>query len=817
YEEAAEIFAALHDRQPDDEAILEYLERALRMGDDARGLCDLLERRAGWESDDERRVAMLFERASLLEEVLDEPIQACDLYQAIAENEADTDHARMALARLESLLESQAEWSRLRTLLSSKIESTPATERATLRERIAQICSDRLDDMAGCAEQFEAIAETSSDQIHVWQRLEEIYRHELDRPVDWLRVVEAELDAEPSDERELTLRVGAARLFLDDAKRPRDREAAEALSHYERVLELNPSHGEAAEVLVAHYGCEGRWDESARILEARLEGMADSRANEKIELQLRLADLLSNHLEQKPRALTHYEAMRERLGALPKIAEPLAELYEQAGRFEDLNRLAREVLKMAEADQEPVAWRVRLAASERALGQLDAAAVAYRVALGASPVNREIEDALIEIYEQVGEFEPLAELLEKRLPFAQVEEAIELRLRLARLYGEGHDDPAAALEQLELVLDMHPGQRDAFASAFELADRIGDPKRLLELLDRALATTLPALDRAELLERRGLLIAERPDDSEQALPCFREAIVLDPTRESARLALRVQLERLQRWPAVLDCLFVEASKCDAERRVDLYERAAEIACSHISPDASLPWLTRLRKERPEDPELLSRLAKIHGRAGRWEAALRALSDELELRPNAEDQIRLHAERARLLERELHAPGRAVLAYQRAFEIGPAGEERDAILSELDRLYTQMDRPLERAEILEARVANLDGKSGIALRQTLASIYCVDLVKHDLAIRPLLINVDATRDKPNEQMTHLVALDAALRAGARHDAWARVAEQELELIDTHEDIRESTPEDYQRFLREELAHTYDEELGNSNRA
>jgi len=816
-EEAAEIFAALHEREPDDEVVLEGLERALRMGDDARGLCDLLERRAGWESDAERRTAMLFERASLLEEALAEPTQACDLYQAIVEQEAGSDHAPRALARLESLLEAQGEWSRLRSLLCSKIESTPAAETVTLRERIAQICHERLGDMAGCAEQLEAIAETGSDQVHVWQRLEEIYRRELDRPADWLRVVEAELAAEPSDERESALSVGAARLLLDDERRPRDRDASEALGHYRRVLELNPNHSEAAEVLSAHYGWEGRYEGAAEILEARLEGLADSEVNEKNDLRLRLADLLSNRLEQKPRALALYEAARETLGAIPKIAEPLAELYEHAGRFEALNELAREVLNGAEADREAVAWQVRLATSQRALGQLDAAAATYRTALEASPDDRGTQDALIEIYDEAGEFELLAGLLEKQLPFAQVEEAIELRLRLARLHADGNDDPAAALEQLERVLDVDPEHRDAFGSALELANRIGDPKRLLALLDRALTTTLTALDRAELLERRGLLIVENLEDPEQALPCFREAIALDPTRDTARMALRVQLECCERWPAVLDCLFVEASRCDAERRIELYERAAQIAWSHISPDASLPWLARLRQERPEDPELLSRLAEIHGRAGRWEATLRALDEELALRPRAEDQRRLHVDRARLLERELHAPSRAVLAYQKALESGSAGEQRDTILTELDRLYAQLDRPLERAEILEARVADLDGESGIALRQTLASIYYVDLSRPDLAIRPLLINVHATRDEPTEQMTHLGALDAALRAGARHDVWARAAEYELELIDAHRDVRESTPEDYQRFLREELARAYDEELGNADRA
>ena len=103
------------------------------------------------------------------------------------------------------------------------------------------------------------------------------------------------------------------------------------------------------------------------------------------------------------------------------------------------------------------------------------------------------------------------------------------------------------------------------------------------------------------------------------------------------------------------------------------------------------------------------------------------------------------------------------------------------------------------------------------RQILATLYCADLAKPDRAIEPLMLNAEATAHDPSIQMGHLGALDAALHASSRPDAWAQVAEREITLIDEHPEIRDSTPIDYQRFLREELARVYDVELGNPDRA
>ena len=193
-EGAAAIFGALHEREPADEEVLTLFERALRAGHDAAGLCDLLARRAAWESQPVARAPFELERAELLEEVLGRPHEACDVYEDLLQSVPDSAAAVLARARLESLCEATGQWPRLHRLLLARLTVTTEPERTALRERIAEICRDQLQDPVGCAAQLEAIAAAHPDRVSVWQQLQDLYMRVLERPADWLRVAEAELE-----------------------------------------------------------------------------------------------------------------------------------------------------------------------------------------------------------------------------------------------------------------------------------------------------------------------------------------------------------------------------------------------------------------------------------------------------------------------------------------------------------------------------------------------------------------------------------------------------------------------------------------------
>lgn len=811
-EGAAAIFGALHEREPADEEVLTLLERALRAGHDAAGLCDLLARRAAWASQPVARAPFELERAQLLEEVLGRPHEACDVYEDLLRSVPDSAAAVLARARLESLCEATGQWPRLHRLLLARLAVTAEAERTPLRERIAEICRDQLQDPAGCAAQLEAIAAVHPDRVFVWQQLQDLYMRVLERPADWLRVAEAELSSVPNPRRELALRVAIGRVLLDAGRRPSGSDGSDAIGHYERVLDLDPSHAEAVEILVRHYEQTHRPEDVARVLEGHLRRLDDARSADRDDLRLRLARVWSRDLGDDVRARKLLEAVRASQGAVPEVAEPLAEILERTpGPEADamLATLCRDALERIGTAREGRPWQVRLARVAARLGDLDEAARCYRTALADTPGDPESEDALIEVYEWLGEREPLIELLERRLAFVPAETELALRLRVARLYAGEANEADLALSHLEHVLERIPHHHEALELATALATRIDDPVRARGLLDRALALPLPADVRADCLERRARLAGAEAAAHEGAVDDLREALALEPSRTSARRALCDRLVALERWPAALEALATLAESTVGDARATLLEEGLALAGERLQPDAALPWLLRLRAERPDDPRLWARQAALHRAAGRFEAALRALDEERLLHTEASERLRVELERAELLEGPLAAPGRAVLAYQAALALA---SDREPILRRLDALLTDLGRPLERAALLEERVARLPGRPGIELRRVLAEIYCVALAKPERALVHLQANVEATTDTPHEELHHLGALAAAQRACGREAEWAAVACRELDRIDAHPALREATPLDYQRFLREEIARIFDRVLG-----
>ncbi|MFO0690498.1 MAG: tetratricopeptide repeat protein [Myxococcota bacterium] len=816
-EAAAALFQTLHERDPGDDEVLALLERALRAGRDADGLCALLARRASWEQDPVARAPFLLERAQLLEEVLGRPEDACDVYDSIVSDAPGSAAAVLAAARLEALCESTGQWSRLHALLRARVAGAAEPERTALRMRIADLCRDRLQDPLGCATQLEAVAAAHPERVPVWQQIQDLYLRVLDRPGEWLRVAQAELSSVPTPRRELVLRVAIGRLLLDGERRPTGAHAVDAIGHFERAFQLDPSHAEAAELLAGHYERTGKPVELARVLEAHLTVLDEARAAERDELRLRLARVWSRALDDDARARPLFEAVRAARGPVPEIAEPLAEILERAGdgkSMRDLVGLCRDVLARRSDARARRPWQIRLARACVRLDELDAAVTAYQEALQSGPGDAALEDELVAVYERQSAHGALIAIFERRLDFATADAALALRLRLADLYEATDGDPARALDHLERVLELVPHHRAALDRALALAPRVADAARTCALLDRALALPLDGARRAACLERRGLLAGDAPEHADQAIADLREAIALDPARSEARRALRARLASLERWPAVLDTLALEAAAAEGTARQTLLEEGAALAEAKLGADAAVPWLARLRAERPEDPTLWARLGALHRAAGRFEAALRALDEELVLRDEPASRLALQLERARLLEHELEAPGRAVLAYQAAL---PLAADRGPILAELDRLFARLGRAHERTAILEQRVIPLPGRAGLALRRTLAELYCAALARPESALVHLRENVAATRGAPDEELHHLGALAAALRACNLEEEWAAVAERELALIDGHPELRAHTPIEYQRFLREEIARILDVLLGDAERA
>jgi len=777
---------------PDDERARAALERALRRTGNSSRLVDLLSEQAGRVSDPERRATLLFERARLLEEPLRRLDEARTLLAELANGPSAV--AQEAETRLLSLLERSRDFAGLAATLEARLgRGTPAHD-AELRRRLAFLCRDRLNDREAAASHLEAAAALEPGRSDVLQGLALLY-HELDRPEDLARVLEAELAAGTDPERTLLLHHRVAELA---SERLADPERAER--HWQAVLALEPSSVPAVEFLARRFENEERHADLAAVLRKRLAHLADE-PGAATSLRLRIAALEAGPLADPESAAATLGPAAESESTLPVVAEPLADLYQRLGRDDALVALARRAAGATSLGSERAGWRLRIADALRRAGDLHGAAEAVRQALTDRPDDGAAQSTLRDLYRQLGEAAPLALLLEAQVARVVGGVEVPLRLELAGLLEGPLGRPQDALPHLRRVLEIAPGHAEALARALALAERFGPSPAHEALLAEAEARAASAAERALLRARRGTLLAGPLARPEDAIACFQAALTDDPDEATALAGLREALARRGDWRGVLASLERSAARVgpgEPERRIALLREGAAVAAEMLGGDAPLPWLERLARWLPDDKGVLERIAALHQSAGRHAAFCAALEARLALEPEGPGRARLQLERARLLAGPLAAPEAACVALEEARRASPNDVE---ILELLDFLYAVQGRAAERFPVLEARIARATPGARTTLQRSAAAL-ARSLGRGPVAAQHL----EAVLAEPGltslERVEVLCELAGVWRELGRADRAVAAAEAELHALDPDAPVFAER----RRALRFELAES-----------
>jgi tetratricopeptide (TPR) repeat protein len=789
-DEAIAICESVRDANPRHARARDLLERVLRARGDDRRLVELLEERAAQEADRERRAQLDLERAFLFEQRLRFLPEARSVLSEIAAGESSV--AQEAEQRLRQLLEDEGDWPALVSRLEAALASADADAALALHRRLAALQRDRLEDLAAALSHLERAlryAPGDFELMHAQQALLE----QSGRTRELCAAFEAELAAGAPAERTRMLHARCADL-LEDAG-----DLAGAERHHLACVALDPGAARAVEFLANRYAETGRSSELAALLRARLAQLGRDR-EASLSLRLRLASLEANALGDLDAAIETLVPAAADDEALIVVAAPLADALTRAGRHSECAALADRVVSRATSAAERSAWNLRLGDAQRAAGAPLAAADAYRRALADRPSDPDLQAALRDLYRQLGQAEPLAPLLEAELARTAGPREVPLRLELAELLAGPLANPAGALVQYRRVLELEPDNVAALEHAIAAAERAGAAEPCAELLARAAERAADPARRARLLARRGALLAGplgRPDD---AIASYEAALELAPGATETIAALRGVLEDRADWAGVLRCFERELGSLprDAEvARRAVIDEAVRFASEMIDGEAALPWLERLRAMRPSDAAPIARVAQVHRTAGRPEALLRALEDELALAPPPERHVELALECAQLLRDPLRAPVRAAAVLEHARTRCPGNAD---LLALLDELYQELGRSRERLAVVNERIALASPAARAPLRKT-ASALARALGDREASAAQLWAALGECGPLAQERAELLRRLASDVQA--RPDLWARVAEAELAALDPAAPVFGER----RRTLRTELAACY----------
>jgi tetratricopeptide (TPR) repeat protein len=304
----------------------------------------------------------------------------------------------------------------------------------------------------------------------------------------------ARTHAEPDVQRTIGKRL--ARTFEDELG-----DVGKAEETYKYVLGVDPTDVDALANLDRIYVSIEGWRDLAQILEMRVKATADRL--ELVELYARLGELYEARLDDVPNAVRAYRQIFDGLDPAHEGAvAALARIYERQSAWQELDAVYRGELRNeagSPREAEIQASIARLAADK--LGQPERAIETWKAVLDLRGEDVEALHALGDLYDSLGQWARLVDVLEREFDIVASDDArVGILARRAKTLSDklGRDD--SAREDWNRILDIdygnlerppidrrHPpaagGRNELVAALHQLVDRAGSLLDSEELKD----------------------------------------------------------------------------------------------------------------------------------------------------------------------------------------------------------------------------------------------------------------------------------------------------------------------------------------------
>lgn len=694
---AREYYQRVLELRADHREALVALESLYEEAGDARSLLDVLERRVEAAEGDDERKQLLFRRARLLSDVLEDRPRAIEVYETIL----DIDLDRAAIDALEKLYADEERWGDLVELYQREL-SKDESDAAALRVKVAEVLARRLGEVNRAFDELEEALESEKQHSGAIAELERLLAEASEaehrsraatilEPVYLLRAdfgrvmkcIQARLEfsQDPDERRDLLSRL--AQLYEEQQE-----DYSAALETTAKLLHEDLSDestiGEL-ERLAKVAGAE------KRLAEIYAGELADEPvADEQTARLARRTGELFGELGELDRALDYF---RRALAFEPDsraLFEAIDQILEKTGRHEERVELYRQALDHRFEPSERLELLHTIAGLARdQLGLVDEAIDTYRTALDVDENDSHSLDALTELYRGRERWDDLAELLLRRAELAEgAQAAATHRLALARLLRE-IGDAERAIDQLDEIVRSVPTHAEAIAELEALRETEEHKERVVEILRPLYEATddwrhLIKLneDRFELAGDPGEKVAvlretsrlweARGNDLARARRALGVAFDIDPDDPD----VRAELERLTEATNAWDVL-AEAYETALEHHPDMASKRdvlAKLAEVHDArrddPRKALAAYGRLHEVEPGELEPLNKMEQLSTLLSDWPVLVRVLTDKAELILEDEERAsvwrRVGEAKRDMLE---DGPG-AVAAYERALELDP---------------------------------------------------------------------------------------------------------------------------------------------------
>ena len=715
--EAIEVLKGIYEQRRDWDSYIQVAEREIALGEDGEG----------------RQQAYL-ELARLASERIRKPATPILLWERVLEGDAD--HVE-ALTELETLYEREKQWDLLADVQERRVGlSDDPAEQVALLEKLGLVYTSRIEDPDRAANVWRRLLELDGEHRkaqaelkkkflteHAWDDLEWFFRN-YGTIQEWVRTLESQAKGLEDAAETTRLLFTAAGLWQDELG-----DVRRATKDLEKVLELDPAHAEAARQLVPIYRELGAWKKLPGVYDIVLE--ATEAPEERRRIFLELAEVHEQKLRDTDRAFFSYvNAVRETPNATDLYGE-FRRLAELGGNWDTYVEVLGEAVEQIEDESARVDVLLDTGRVFRDnLEERDAALNAFNRVIDIDDRNRDALDAIEALYRDMGAFDQLIGVYDKKLRIARdSEERKDILFLLAVVWREslGQNEEAHAIYRE--MLDDYPTDvriHDALCAIY-LDEGRHEP--MIEVIGRKrdvlLADDAPAPVIADLECELGMLAfgttagAERVmaavDHYEaalghdahhaQAVGCLEELVADEEQRlRVARILEPIYVARGD-GRALADSLEIQlVGALDSGEHgasVALLERLSALYVDQLG-DLDLAWRTqgRLFGLEPARADVRAAFEGLTAQLERWDRMVRIYSDAADdpSDPTARLAIKLAVARAWYL--RLKDLERAREFFHKVLDEAP---EHTEALDALEAIYLELDRAEELLEIYRRKV------------------------------------------------------------------------------------------------------------------
>ncbi len=706
---------------------IEALEPLLRVGQEWRPLCEILELRLSVTDVPAERIEILADIAQVMEAALADPAAS---FATWARALADDPGSQEARAALERLAEATSNQKGLAEVYEERLEAAYDSElQRWFGSRLAEIYESKLGNPERAVELWREIEGIPGAEGTALAR-QEILLRSLGRMQDLADVLarEAEVATDPSVQGEFWATLGELRLGaladLDGALlafrsavecAPKQERAISAL----RALALGKEPPvEALDILEPLAEERNDYTELVALIEARLSLVDD--ASDKASLLRRIAEICETKLIDLPRSL---EVLGRALVAEPGSPETVDHLE----RVAELNGTPVEAAKRIEAVLDAVepllladmALRAaRLYTRAATPANEEAALQLYLRVLQAEAENATALEALDTLYRQRGDHQRLAEVIERR-------GALELDpSRRLMLYAEAaslHESGgnlAAAIAAWRSGREGDETNQSAMDELARLYEAAGERESQVEILREKARMLDDSRQRCAVLMKVAAIASGPLGDLDGAVDAVKEALDADPQNLTALGALVELEERREDYVALEDALLRQSSALEGTEQIPVLAKLAKNAAERLGDsDRALVYLQQILSLDPGNHQAFEETVRLLTAIERWHEIIELLehkADREAERGNRVAELGYRVQVAAIWGEKLGAEDSALEALQAVLARDP---QHFSSLMEVARIHESKERWQEASQALKK------ASEAAATPQDKADVFC----------------------------------------------------------------------------------------------